>query len=57
MNNLNDTDVFLRDNVVDDITMTTHKSGIQWFKQFLLLNNIVCSVETLPELPVDIFCS
>ena len=37
--------------------MATYKSGVQCFKQFLLLNNIVSSVETLPKLSVGIFCS
>ena len=45
MNNLNDTVAFLWDNVVGDRTMTTYKSGVQCFKQFLLLNNIVSSVQ------------
>ena len=55
VNNLNDTVAFLWDNVVSDRTMATYKSGVQCFKRFLLLNNIVNSVETLPDLQVDIF--
>ena len=45
----------LWNSAVSDRTLVAYNTAVKSFKTFLLLNNITDSVQSLPEVPEDIF--